>query len=115
MEDDMCILDGLAVEVLEHRDLNVRRGRRGLVFAAAIVIALGAERERAERKANAGQKNADGKMQSLEHAGILSRSKVWGETVLAARGRMSREKTGMPAAINLSALFFANKTIAFAT
>jgi hypothetical protein len=54
-------------------------------------------------------------MQSLEHAGILSRSKVWGETVLAARGRMSREKTGMPAAINLSALFFANKTIAFAT
>jgi hypothetical protein len=53
-------------------------------------------------------------MQSREHAGILSRSKVRSEAVLAARDRMSPEKTGMPAAINLSALIFANETLALA-
>jgi hypothetical protein len=43
---------------------------------------LGVESKRTERKANAGHENADGKMQSVEHAGILSRSKVRGETSL---------------------------------
>jgi len=34
VEDDGGVADGLAVELLQHRDFNVRGGGRGLIFAA---------------------------------------------------------------------------------
>ncbi len=103
MEDDMRILDRLAVEVARYCDFDVRRKRRGLVLAAAVVIVLGAERERAEREANSGHENANGKMKSVEHAGILSRPKVWGETVRAARDKRTKKSPRQRAAWSGSA------------
>src|ERR1017187_8483647 len=92
MEDDVSIGDGLAIEVPQHRDFNMRRRRRRLVFTAVRVIVLGEESERTTGKANTGHESANPKMRTLEHADILSRSKVWSEAANPESVTLSQDR-----------------------